>query len=246
MFGGYMRYSKGKGNFAKPDFPHKVDLLMMNGALRPSPDLQKLIDKLVRELDGSNGNGNNSTSGTGTITPYMTLHARVEPDMVRHPVCRQFKETNLTKIFEMVEATFPDPPATKVFMPINRQEMEKEGYPNKKKPDATNFIAVENLAALNRAVKEGLWGGRVKVFEFGSNALKGTKFEHRPSTTGAMLNFYIALGGNVFIGTEISSYSADLLSTRFYTGKRENYRYLPSGLEKWPADGATRPPGFKC
>jgi hypothetical protein len=204
-------------------------------------------------LDTNNDDSGNSTMATTTsttttsITPYMTLHARVEPDMVKHPVCRQFKETNLTKIFEMVEATFPDPPATKMFMPINRQYMEKEGYPNIKNPNATNWIAVENQAALNSAVTNGLWGGRVQVFEFGANALKGTKFENRPSTTGAMLNYYIALGGNVFIGTEISSYSVDLLSTRFFTGNRENYRYLPTGLEKWPADdGATRPPGFSC
>jgi hypothetical protein len=250
LFGRYKRYSKATGPFATPDFPNKVDMLMMKGALRPSPALQTLIDKLIRGLDESNGNDNNNstTSPTtgGTMTPYMTLHARVEPDMIKHPVCRQFKETNLTKIFEMVEATFPDPPATKMFMPINRQYMEQEGYPNQKNPNATNWIAVENLAALNRAVKQGLWGGRVKVFEFGANALKGTKFEDRPSTTGAMLNYYIALGGNVFIGTEISSYSVDLLSTRFYTGNRENYRYLPSGLVKWPADGDTHPPGFSC
>jgi hypothetical protein len=253
LMGRYRGYSKGKGQFSKPNFPNKVDLLMMKGASRPSPDLQKIIDNMISRLDGSdhgstNTNGNHSTSGntsTTIITPYMTLHARVEPEMIRHFACPQFKETNLTKIFQMVQATFPEPPATKMFIPINRQNMEKEGQPHLQNPNP-NPLFVENLAALNRAVLHGLWGGRVQVFEFGSNALKGTKFEHRPSTIGAMLNYYIALGGNVFIGTEISSYSTDLLSTRFYRGNRENYKYLPGGLEKWPADDATRPPGFHC
>jgi hypothetical protein len=245
LMGRYSGYSKGKGKFAKPDFPNKVDLLMKTGALRPHPDLQTIIDKMVRRLGGSDGNHSTSGTSTGTNTPYMTLHARVEPEMIRHFSCKPIKENNLTKIFEMVEATFPDPPATKMFLPINRQNMESEGRPHPKNPNP-NPLFVENLAALNQAVQNGLWGGRVQVFEFGSNALQGTKFAHRPSTTGAILNYYIALGGNVFIGTEISSYSNDLLSTRFYRGNRENYKYLPSGLEKWPADGATRPPGFKC
>ena len=131
---------------------------------------------------------------------------------------------NLTDIFEALEKHFPTPPAPHLFMPINRQYLEKEGYPDTEHPDKTNWIAVNNLKALNDAASYGLWNGTVKVFEFGANVLKNTKYKDRPSTAGALLNFHIATGGEVFIGTEISTYSFDILSTRFYSGNRKNYK----------------------
>jgi hypothetical protein len=157
------------------------------------------------------------------------------------------KERNLTKIFQFLEKTFPEPPAPLVFMPINRQYMEREGLATTKEPNRTNLVAVDNLNALNRAVEQGLWNGKVQVFEFGANALKGTRFEKRPSTAGAILNFYIALGGNVFVGTEVSSYSVDLTSTRFYReNTTRNYKYLPDGLQEWTPKGTKHAPGFRC
>jgi hypothetical protein len=35
--------------------------------------------------------------------------------------------------------------------------------------------------------------GRAKVFEFGANVLKDTNFHDRPSTTGAVLNFFVGI-----------------------------------------------------
>ena len=131
-------------------------------------------------------------------------------------------------------------------MPINRQYMEKEGKINERDYSKTNWIAVDNLNSLNRAVKHGLWNGTVKVFEFGSNALKFTPYEKRPSTTGALLNYYISLGGNIFVGTEISSYSTDLLATRFYRGIFENYKYTPNGVERWTKEGDIKPAAHEC
>jgi hypothetical protein len=235
LFSIFMRYSgKQRGPMMAAGFRNAMELLMIKGALRPHPDLLVIVNRLLGDLGGN-----------GTV-PYMTLHARVEPDMMKHPVCKHVKENNLTKIFEMVEETFPDPPATKVFMPINRQYMEAGGKINTVNPNSTNWMAVQNLEALNRAVEDGLWGGRAKVFEFGSNALKGTRYESRPSTTGAVLNFFIAQNANVFVGTRISSYSMDLLHARFYNGNIENYQYLPSGLERWTGNTTKHPPGFQC
>jgi hypothetical protein len=110
-----------------------MDLIMLRSALRPYPDMQQIIDKALRDLTG----GNNAS-----LQPYMTLHARVEPDMQMHNICMDKKERNLTKMFEMLERQFPEPPAPTVFMPIDRQYMEIEGYPNKQEPIATNWIAV--------------------------------------------------------------------------------------------------------
>jgi hypothetical protein len=280
LFGQYKRYSalQQGSDYAPAGERSSVDLAILQGAQRPHPFMQEIIDNLLQQKFGNNDDSS-----------YMTLHARVEPDMLAHNVCPGKKEGNLTKIFQYLEQTFPDPPAKFVFMPINREYMEEEGYPNKKDPSKTNWMAVENLNALNNAVKNGLWGGRAKVFEFGARMLKGTRvspyyvvdfqsafvitssnlsvllnvhiislrltdrlteltlqYERRSSIVGAMVNYYVALGGNVFVGTEISSYAMDLLAARFYRGIRENYKYGPNGLERWTQETDQHPPNFVC
>lgn len=159
---------------------------------------------------------------------------------------KEKKVIYLKQILAALEAKFPIPPATRAFIPINRQYLEQEGVPNKNNPRLTNMVAVENLRVLNDAVKYGLWNGTVKVFEFGANALKGTRFAERPSTTGALLNFYIASNANVFVGTEVSSYSHDLAATRFYAGNVRNYRYTPDGVLEWTTNETQHPPEFEC
>jgi hypothetical protein len=67
---------------------------MIKGALRPHPDLLAIVDRLLGDLGGN-----------GTV-PYMTLHARVEPDMAKHPICRDAKVVNLTDIIRFLEDTF--------------------------------------------------------------------------------------------------------------------------------------------
>jgi hypothetical protein len=218
-----------------------AELLMFQGALRPSLYLRQLIDQHVHRLTGRT----TSSSNNETID-YMTLHARVEPDMQRHPVCPDKKVLNLTDIFEFMESHWKDPPALHVFMPINRQLLEKKVKREKRKNKGTDSIAIENLKALNRARDEGLWGGRAKIFEAGAPALMGTTFEQRRSTTGSLLDFFIGVNAKIFIGTEVSSFSHDLLATRFYRGMMENYKYLPDGLHPWTPPGTEEPPGLQC
>jgi hypothetical protein len=242
LFASYRHYSKGVGPLARPHFRNPLDLLMLRGALRPHPDLQRIVRKLLREIMADAGNG------TSTLS-YMTLHARIEPDMQTHPMCAEKKVVNLTQLFEMLERKFPLPPAPRVFLPLNRQYLEIEGMPGATvgKNNRTNHLAVENLIALNRAVTQGLWDGTVQVFEFGSNALRGTRYERNaPSTAGALLNFFIAINATVFIGTEVSSWSHDLLATRFYRGNRRNYKYLPDGIHLWTPPEMEHAPGFAC
>jgi hypothetical protein len=235
LFGNFRRYTvKHRGPMMAGGFPNPMELLMIKGALRPHPDLLVIVDRLLEDLGGN-----------GTL-PYMTLHARVEPDMMKQRTCWNAKVTNLTDIFRFLEETFPDPPATRIFMPINRNYMEYGGIINTAHPNETNWMAVHNLKELNRAVEDGLWGGRAKIFEFGSNALTGTKYESRPATSGAILNFFMAQNSNVFVGTSVSTYSMDLLHARFYNANIENYQYLPSGLERWTDKTTKHPPGFNC
>jgi hypothetical protein len=93
---------------------------MLQGAMRPHPNFQAIIDRLLAE------------SGLEKGSHYMTLHARVEPDMQRHPMCVDKKVLNLTDIFDFIQKKWQDkPPVSLIFMPVNRQILEKEGFINK-------------------------------------------------------------------------------------------------------------------
>ena len=235
LMSSYVRYAhRGKGQYAVNGHRNPMEILMFRGALKPHPDLQDILDQILKHNFTSN---------------YMTLHARVEPDMQRHKVCRQYKVTNLTDIIDMLYQQWPDGPPhgiSTVFIPINREFLEKEGYPNTGDSSKTNWIAVENLQALNQIAKEGLWKGSCRVVEFGSRSLKGSRYEERPSTSGAILNYFLAIGAQVFVGTEVSSYSHDLLATRFFRKRMDNYHYRPDGLHPWTPPGTVDPPGHRC
>eukprot|EP00934_Nitzschia_sp_Nitz4_P001778 Nitzschia sp. Nitz4//NODE_202_length_38933_cov_72.610268//9051//10802//NITZ4_additional_000020-RA//1//CDS//3329531780//1778//frame0 len=238
MFG-YKGYAKGRGYFAVDGHRNPTEILMMQGAMRPHPDMQAIIDQNLKQLV------KDSTPNPDGSFDYMTLHARVEPDMQAHPMCREKKVLNLTTIFDFVQTKWPKAPVSTIFMPINRKVIELEAVV-KSNISETNWIAIENLRALNWARDEGLWNGTAKVVEFGRKALEGTRFEDKPSTPGAMLDFFIGVNAKIFIGTEVSSFSHDLLATRFFRNLTENYYYIPDGLHDWSPPGSVDPAGFRC
>ena len=278
LMGRYMSYVQGKGKLHKDHRRNPAEILMLQGALRPHPALQAVVDRSKKYLLGQ-------TPTTKSSFRYMTLHARVEPDMQRHPVCKEKKVLKLQDIVDMIESKWKVPPVDAVFMPINRKLLEKEGTLPKnfkndtKKGDKINWIAVENLQLLNRLTSHGqsgddsksvggLWNGKVPVIEFGSEALSGTVYEHRPSISGAILDYYLGSDGHIFIGTEVSSFSHDLLAARFFRAfngsdwsaaakassysdsgwnlRNNNYKYLPGGLEEWITNDMVDPPNFNC
>ena len=287
MMGKYVRYAKGKG----PLVPHPIgeekeksavrnpaEILMLQGALRPHPALQAIVDRSKQQMMQQ---GRRSDSSMSSFR-YMTVHARIEPDMQKHPVCRDKKVLTLQEIVDMIESKWPEPPVDVVFLPINRQYLEKEGtLPENFKNDTKsaeeiNWIAVRNLELLNRLTNHdgpkggkpvgGLWNGKVPVVEFGTEALDGTVYAERPSLSGSILNYFLAIDADIFVGTEVSSFSHDLLGARFYRGfndsdvsvnnegidgeqknpRKNNYKYLPSGLHEWITDDMVVPPNFHC
>jgi hypothetical protein len=258
-----MRYAKGNTQYAVDGHRNPAEVLMFQGALRPHAKIQALIDEKLKLLLG----GPTSHSNNHTQSGYMTIHARVEPDMQRHMVCRDRKVTNLTQIFEFLQDRFPEPPVSRLFLPIHRALLKKEANQgplppirnrnsnsnsnsNNSQPQqqemASYRLAYANFVALQHASAHGLWGGRVQVHEFGAESLQGTEFESRKSTISSMLNFFLSLHAKIFVGTEVSSYSHDIVATRFYRGNMENYKYLPDGLHLWTPDNLTDPPGFRC
>jgi hypothetical protein len=69
LMSAYIKYGKGKGIYATEDgHRHTAEILMLQGAMRPHPDLHEIIENLLHSLDGTKNND--------TIE-YMTLHARV-------------------------------------------------------------------------------------------------------------------------------------------------------------------------
>jgi hypothetical protein len=72
----YRRYSvKRRGSMMAGGFQNPMELLMIQGALRPHPDLLVLVNQLLGDLGGNEA------------LPYVTLHARVEPDMMAYRPC---------------------------------------------------------------------------------------------------------------------------------------------------------------
>jgi hypothetical protein len=274
LMAAYTFYGKGKGRYAGNEassgqLRNPIEILLLQGAMRPHPELQAIVDGLLQNASLLEVGESTAAAGMGSSPlqlDYITLHARVEPDMQKHKMCPEKKVVNLTDIFRFMETKWKDPPVSRIFMPINRQYLEWEGgvfgnatYGGSSTKRLTgqetidtvagkkiNWIAVENLNALNRARDEGLWNGRAKVLEFGANALEGTSYAKKPSTAGAMLNFFIGIPAKIFIGTEVSSFSHDILATRFFRGYGNNYRYLPEGLMDWTPAGTKNPPGFQC
>ena len=265
---GYQFYVKGKGRYAVKDDPNQnqnntsitrkhrnpAEILMLQGALKPNPALQAVVDRSKMHLQ------ERASRRVGAFR-YMTLHARVEPDMQHHLVCKEKKVLTLQEIVDMVESKWPEPPVDVVFLPINRQYIEQEGivpenYKNESDGDGggkINWIAVDNLRVLNRLTNDtviggGMWNGTIPVVEFGSEALQGTVYEQRPSTSGSILNYFLSLGADIFVGTEVSSFSHDVLAARFYRGSvNANFKYLPGGgLHEWITDDMIAPPGFLC
>ena len=209
-----------------------AELHMLKGALRPHPDIQSHIDGIVK------ANKRDSEEAEAS-TEYMVLHARVEPDLQRTRRCVWARVKRLSTILEMLERRFPDPPTRKLLIAMNRHLLEEAA-------NANNKVAEENLITLDHALKNGLWNGTVQVQQAGSSSLKGTSFRHRPGVIGSLVDFFLAANAKVFVGTEVSRFSMDVITTRFYHAQKANYLYLPRGVKHATPEETERPPRFKC
>jgi len=211
---------------------------ILKGALRPHPRLQSIIDKIRIQL-GAGDKG------------YMVLHARVEPDMIKQNerVCRDWRVTNMTDIIDMIYEKFPEPPVNAVLIVFARSLMEDEAKKEAKTPDKFHILNDHNLKAINEIVENGMWGGKVKVFEAGSRMIEetgGDIFKYYSNLAGSIVNFFLAIQSDILIGTQISTFSTLAMNSRFYREQRENYFYRPLGIHWMSPPNATKPHWFKC
>mmetsp|Transcript_7902 Transcript_7902/g.10047 ORF Transcript_7902/g.10047 Transcript_7902/m.10047 type:complete len:432 (+) Transcript_7902:310-1605(+) len=208
-----------------------IDLYMLKGAFRPHPALQNIIEDFLKS--------------DGVPVKYMVLHARIEPDMQKHTMCLDKKITNLTEIINLLEKKFPEPPVNKVLIILNRGILEKEVATE----DIDNELADYNLKVLNSVIRNGLWDGRAKAIEAGVELAKNSGhpiYSKYYSLAGSVIDFFLAVQSDIFVGTEVSSFSVDVEITRFYRDRKENYHYLPNKLEPTTLANKTLPPRFKC
>lgn len=219
------------------------DKVMTTGAFRPHPEIQILVDKY---LDNWVEDDNNILRGIQDNSPdYIMLHARIEPDMQEHPVCKDRKVTNFTDILTSIQQHFPEPPAKQLILALDRRLLERGADD----PKNTNELQKYNLKVLNEIVKNGLWGGRVKVMEAGITFVEKSNhpvYAVYPSLVGSIVDFFLAQNAKMFIGTEVSSWSNAVERYRFYKNNSQNYVYRPGEIVWNTPEGTNAPQVFFC
>jgi hypothetical protein len=197
-------------------------------AMKPSA----AVERLIRQTLGGDGQ-----------PPHIALHARFEPEMLVHVMCKPLKVYNLTDVFDMIRGMDHRNTTanSSLYIAIGMKEME-EG--NKYKWYQAEHR--RNMAALYDALSYGLdlpSGNNLTVSVGGHKAIRNDEFDLcAHEILSSVVSFEIAVRAKMFIGTYISSWSQTVWKARHYLGRGENYVYTPKGLEK--IEGVPRP--FRC
>jgi len=187
---------------------HPVDELILTGALGPAPAVQAAINRI-----------------TGNFSDYMAIHLRVEQDYLCH--WAGVMDRNLAKLLTDIETSWgPEPPSRHVYFAINRPLLEDDSWqhPNPHPSiDICHAERADNLKGLNQAVKEGMWGGRVKALERPPFLDTEQEFRDRPVIFGSLIDSEICLHANVFIGRFSSTYTKNIIRRRSMSGVNRSY-----------------------
>ena len=215
----------------KMDIEFEQYKLIMKDALRPHPELKQIIDEFKTSIQSHD-----------PLSSYMVLHARIEPDMQKHPLCLEKKVVNITHIIDSMYEQFPDPPSSTLILLLNKKLLEEEVHNIKVN---NNTMAKYNLEVVNDMLRNGLWNGQTSVIEAGSKVAIESEHEiysRYHTIVGGIINFFLSMDASIFVGTEVSSYSTSVVNSRFYrnsVGSKDknkqkhtkfNYFYTPKGL----------------
>ena len=235
----HMMKAVGMGNERKVDKEYEMYKTILRGALRPHPFLQKVVDKTAAKLGGEANQG------------YMVIHLRVEPDMTKQRNCWLRKVYYVDNITDMVYREFPEPPVQTVLIVFARALIEntEKIAQNKKRKNHHDNVNRHNLDKINDLVRNGMWGGRVKVVEAGSGTVEeagNPYYKHYSNIAGGIVNFFLAVQAKILVGTEVSTYSTLSINTRFFRGVKENFFYRPEGLHWVTPPNVTKAVQFIC
>jgi len=215
--------------------------------LRPSKHLSLAIDSIMQ-----NAIQRNDTTIEKSKARLLALHPRIEQEMMTH-ACAKYIETNLTKVFEMIRTYPPLIETNSsinseyrfdlVFIAVSKEQVDK--IPQGKL--ANNPIPIENNKTLWNARLHGIFGDEnnrgIPMFESGTGVASRIQFPklhssgHEQNTSAydtpeslgvlelvaSVINFFMIVQADIFVGVKGSSYSTDALSVRYYQGGRENY-----------------------
>ena len=202
------------------------------------------------------------TTISSEATPtYIAVHSRIEADMLAHP-CSKYMETNLTNILDMVDQfvneynSGGENEGQKVggtFLAVSRGFMKfrpTDGYLS-----TIQHVLDDNYNTLNaRSVSSYLYEEKETddtnqnnssntVFECGEGWVNNY-YEKHPATNDygsilpSIINFYIAVNAEIFIGASRSSWSNDVWTARYHQGKGDkNYEYSSKGILQLSNDG---------
>jgi hypothetical protein len=212
LWNDYLEYMKKKSTLKQSNESSHVDEWVYR-ALRPAPQWGTVAQQCVLPH----------------APHYAVLHARLEMDMMAH-VCGLDMERNLTQILRQVATVFENdyPHVTGLVIAVSRVGMMAPTQSPERQAHAQH-----NLNTLNRLVRDGWRVGsrQVQVLECGERLVQ-EYYESHPevvdhgSLLHSVVNFDLAVNADVFIGVRSSSYSTDVLTSRYYMGKgNQNYRY---------------------
>jgi hypothetical protein len=249
------RKTRAGNSTSRSVVPFDTDIWVYR-ALRPAAQWRKVADQCV--------------SRHASTGKYMALHARVELEIMAH-ICGNRMNRNLTSIVQHVfqlheelisqsslgEAQLQASDLSGLFIAVSRAGMADTQSNGHQKFQA---IADENIKSLNRltswsqtnrtasnTLQVGFLHQKLPVFECGEKVLQEYYASHpdipdHGSLLQSAVNFHIAISAEVFIGVEGSSYSTDILTTRYWLGKGNgNYRYTKTGIERVENGGLPQP-----
>ena len=160
------------------------------------------------------------------------------------------KVWNITEVINMIYSKYPEPPVTTVLIQFSRALMEEEEAKKiDESDDKYHNLNHHNLEEINNLVQKGMWGGKVKVVEAGSAMVEDAGdpfYKYYSNIAGGIVNLFLAIHSNIFVGTEISTYSTMAANMRYYRDLKENYFYRPDGLFHVTPPEGKKPFRFNC
>jgi hypothetical protein len=173
-------------------------------------------------------------------TPYITVHPRVEPDMLLHPHCEAHKVRSLQVILDQVSG-HPDLRSFEhLFLPIAMPQMTMF-----QANDTLYNVHQPNIEILQTIFENGITrsdGSHVHVWTAGESSLQERNANPCMITLlASIVNMELATQSEIFVGTRVSTWSHSVWKVRYYRGL-PNYEFLPTGIHR--LDGL--PPPFDC
>lgn len=171
---------------------------------------------------------------------YIALHARIELEMMEH-ICGSGMEKNLTKILDQVYKLYGDQreslksSISAIFIAVSRDGI---ALTNNYRKSWFRPIAIDNLRTLDQITQGSPSASILPAFECGEKVLEqfysiNPSIPNHGTLLQSVINFYIAVSSEIFVGVAHSSYSTDILTTRYWLGKgSSNYRYTTGGIEQ--------------